>query len=499
MIALVLVLGVVLAAAFMAAAVGAIWWAVFGDKSRGRRRCPRCWHDLSRTAGLTCGECGFTARAEAELGKARRRWGSALAVLAAVVAVAVWVQASVLNRTWTSYLPNAFLAWLPSAIDVDQLPREVVAELQLRAGNGELAADDLLALIEALTSDGHAPGLQEQPRTALLAQAANALPDAFDPVPGEPSSATAARDGARRAFESARNALLDRLPPSLEAVPLEWFPRGAPALVGVRGTVWGSEAQWRMREVGSDGPWIVGDRSAGLRRTPRSSVVPVSAVPEGDVLRCEFRSQVRRRSDDRASWGPWTEGPRVVAEGPAAPIDLAGIVPVDDAPAREAAARCFGNPLIAWADDQYPIALRFSMSTFGAQGLGDLLVGIRIELREGAVPRRRSLLWWSGDRRSGWIVEWQDAEAMRRLRDAIARSPRSDADGEPAAIPGWSLHVEGDAAVAIRALAGDPGAGSPPKAWVGTLELPVRGEMEAAEGARRTYWLEPDDAQPRTP
>ena len=49
----------------MSLAVWAIWWAIFADKARGRRRCPRCWHDLSRTPGLTCSECGLVVHAGA--------------------------------------------------------------------------------------------------------------------------------------------------------------------------------------------------------------------------------------------------------------------------------------------------------------------------------------------------------------------------------------------------------------------------------------------------
>ena len=46
---LLIVVTTLLAVAFAAASVGIVWWALFGDKPRGRRRCPRCWHDLSGT------------------------------------------------------------------------------------------------------------------------------------------------------------------------------------------------------------------------------------------------------------------------------------------------------------------------------------------------------------------------------------------------------------------------------------------------------------------
>lgn len=33
-------------------------WALFRDRSRGRRRCPRCWYDMAGVPGLQCPECG---------------------------------------------------------------------------------------------------------------------------------------------------------------------------------------------------------------------------------------------------------------------------------------------------------------------------------------------------------------------------------------------------------------------------------------------------------
>ncbi len=41
---------------------------------RKRRRCPRCWYDMSHTPGLTCSECGYKAKREEKLFKGRRRW-----------------------------------------------------------------------------------------------------------------------------------------------------------------------------------------------------------------------------------------------------------------------------------------------------------------------------------------------------------------------------------------------------------------------------------------
>jgi hypothetical protein len=57
-------------------------WALLSDRSRGRRRCSKCWYDLSKTEGLRCSECGHEVQRERQLFKTRRRWRwAALALL----------------------------------------------------------------------------------------------------------------------------------------------------------------------------------------------------------------------------------------------------------------------------------------------------------------------------------------------------------------------------------------------------------------------------------
>src|SRR5262245_47389730 len=65
--------------------------ALFGDRSRGRRRCPRCWYRMEGTPGLTCPECGRVATAEGELLRTRRHpWWAALGVVILLGALASW-------------------------------------------------------------------------------------------------------------------------------------------------------------------------------------------------------------------------------------------------------------------------------------------------------------------------------------------------------------------------------------------------------------------------
>lgn len=64
------IVGIVLA---VLAAIGLLI-AVYADRSKGRRRCPRCWFDMSATRSLLCPECGRTHKHEGRMYLTRRHW-----------------------------------------------------------------------------------------------------------------------------------------------------------------------------------------------------------------------------------------------------------------------------------------------------------------------------------------------------------------------------------------------------------------------------------------
>ena len=82
---------VVSLAALVAAGLGLLWSGLFGDRSKGRPRCPECWCDLAETLpSRECPECGYEAASTRQLYRNRRRWGRAVtgAVLLLVLALA---------------------------------------------------------------------------------------------------------------------------------------------------------------------------------------------------------------------------------------------------------------------------------------------------------------------------------------------------------------------------------------------------------------------------
>ena len=68
--------------------VAGICYALFVDRSRGRRRCPKCWYSMAGAPSRSCSECGHTVQKESRFYRTRRRWklffGAVIIVLIAL-------------------------------------------------------------------------------------------------------------------------------------------------------------------------------------------------------------------------------------------------------------------------------------------------------------------------------------------------------------------------------------------------------------------------------
>jgi hypothetical protein len=116
----------ILAWSVAAAGLLLVAWALLWDRSRGRRRCPNCWYDLSATAGLHCSECGHEARHERQLFRTRRQWN--WAAIGVVIMLAAWTTGSwqpVKRDGWAAAFPNFVLQPSLSLFSqqADALPR----------------------------------------------------------------------------------------------------------------------------------------------------------------------------------------------------------------------------------------------------------------------------------------------------------------------------------------------------------------------------------------
>ena len=90
------------------------WW-------RRRRRCPRCRYDMSHSGGLVCSECGFTARRERQLFRARRRRWLAVPAIVLVAAGHVFrATPEIKERGWMAAIPTSALVLMVPVLRPDR-------------------------------------------------------------------------------------------------------------------------------------------------------------------------------------------------------------------------------------------------------------------------------------------------------------------------------------------------------------------------------------------
>jgi len=135
-------------------------WALVGDRSRGRRRCPKCWYDMRGSPTLRCPECGHVVWNEGELYRSRRRRKTAwLAILMLLATVALPIVQRVRTHGWPSILPTSVLLWMAAPAPQDDLwiaedtdsplnPVAIADELSSRVSVNELSDDAEMALTD---------------------------------------------------------------------------------------------------------------------------------------------------------------------------------------------------------------------------------------------------------------------------------------------------------------------------------------------------------------
>lgn len=122
---------------FALAAMALVWLALFGDKPRGKARCPRCWYELGTLASppalpVTCPECGKRVERPRQLSRRRfGRWTMLAAWFLSGVAWIGWKLPEIDERGWLWLVPNRVLyEVLPMVGNTSALGEE----LQRRAG-----------------------------------------------------------------------------------------------------------------------------------------------------------------------------------------------------------------------------------------------------------------------------------------------------------------------------------------------------------------------------
>lgn len=113
-----------------------LYRALFRDRSRGRRRCPKCWYDMSGASGLVCPECGRDAKREKRLYRTRRRmrW-VVVGVFLVLTSIGLWKTPVVRRDGWPRLVPTwALVVLFPYCVEeMKETPSgSVLAEFELR-------------------------------------------------------------------------------------------------------------------------------------------------------------------------------------------------------------------------------------------------------------------------------------------------------------------------------------------------------------------------------
>lgn len=442
------------------------------------------------------------AHHERELLQTRRRWGVAITALVGILVVTGWARLEILNASWVGFVPNAVLVQLPRLLPSGQLPTWAQTELNNRIVNGQLDGQQILNLIDVLDPGEDALGNPDDWRTLTLARATFCLPAELASVADEPVASAEVRSEARAKFVSARSGRLTLLTPWIDVVvPTEW-PVGVPPVAGVRGTVWGTNTEWRVRLHDDHSNWLVGDGMSALRRQPGFGALQLPIPTTAGRVQATLEYETRRRDDGAAEWNPWIAQPPIVIDAVVRPLDLAHLQPSDDAEITQTAREAFDFPVSIWTDDNRPAGIRFNTRAFAGADYADMLIGVVLELRENGIVRRRSHLWWPGSSlaRTGWEVDLEDVQALRRLRDLASQLGALPADPEGGhSVPGWTMTVRGDRLMALRAM-GAMSSGSHAEAkirfWSGQFETPLRVSERPESAPNRAFRQESHQAAP---
>ena len=459
----------------------AMWWALFHDRSRGARRCPRCWHVTdpghAPEPNLRCPECGHLARSERDLLRTRRKWLLAVLCVTGLGAETVWVQALTAQEGWWSILPDRVLLPLSASLGDRPVARRMRASLRDRLVCGRVDPDDVVRLFTlARDGDPDAPPGSDLWRQRYLpwVQALHG-PGFWNAYAGQ----------------SAVRAAVVQVPPDVSAASSRtWWP-GTPLPVTLEiadGLPEDMLLRVQVRDVEGLG---LDDAARAALRTQRWVRRGPSGFGTELPLLIGAPGEGRRSGTIVLGWSVHEDNAveDLVASGEVrVPVEvdvrpeLKPLVARSD-PETEAAVRAAFDPgLLRRRTGKQPrFAFTYRPPETAATAFRDTAFGLVVEACESGVPRRTLRVWWRGGsgRSMGWEPPIEDRERL------LLAEPSAE----------WTLRVRGDETLARRAAEPD---GSEPalRWWSGTIEIPLRIEDVAPEHRMQRWRAEPVDASP---
>lgn len=463
-----LVLGWLGGATFALLMLWAMWWSLFSDRSRGQRRCPRCWHLVHEAVGLQCGECGHRAGSERELFATRRRWRLALLAFVALLAATLYLRVTIANNGWWTLLPDrallALLPWMPEQGDAG----DVRSELRRRLVAGGVDTADCVRML-AMVRDG-------TPSAPVGSDAwARSYGPWLEPLRNRWAGADA-DDPLRLAAAT--------LPPVMVLDLPEGWPSDQPLVVVNRVEDWWPDGvQVRIHVEGVDGLRMQPDASQALQacewtRSARRGfgggfALHLGTLPEGlqqGTLRLAWETRDQLHADRVMAQGECALPVRLEITAPAPPLTA-----VDDEPLRELVRQAFANGMLRrdGADPQYAFSYRTMVTD--APELAATAFGLIVEACEDGVPRRTLPVWWRG----GGVRDVYGWDAPIEDLPGLASATESDH---------WTLRIRGDLTLAQRAALPVRGVRAT-QYWSGTVQMPLRVTTMPASQPGRSWTL----------
>jgi len=424
------------------------WWSLFFDRPRGRRRCPRCWYDLTYSPGMTCGECGRTARREAEFNRIRRRNGLAVpAILGAAIIGGVVIDGA-RARGWATYVPTRVLIWAMPVVN-DRNPA-VFDELVRRMRGGDFSDGQWLALL----------------RRSAAGDAGMRPPDQvwIDSWYSELANTSGRQLLYRIDDEDARREAGDLLlelamkgDPVVEITTRESWPAGVAPTLDVRARDWWGRGVAQMRieatpRLPGAQPRVHVRRQAPIQTRSYSLHLPPLPPGEHEV---EIDLAIARRALGGDDWIPagalTVMVPVHIEEGAARDLE-----PVTDDALDAVIRRVFRQGLVKYEGGSLPVRVGLNARLTFADEFNDTAVAVRIDVLRNGEAGRRLDIWWKGGRRAS---DRQYAWEVPTWNDALLGAPLQD--GEQ-----WTLRVRGDRNLALRV-------DGVTRYWAGDVTVPV--------------------------
>lgn len=461
--------------AILAGLVFVAWWALFADRARGRRRCPRCWYDMAYAPppGMTCAECGFIAKREVQFTRTRRRYKIAAGAILSAVAIALFVTERATQRGFIAMLPSRLLiVMLPLA---DSPQRGIFGEINQRASTAKLTHGHWSTLLHRCADgDWRARPVSEE----WVEKYGEFIWDVRHRLIGDDTL----------------EQLLLAIPPQVRIASRTIWPVDAPAHVLVHledWWPWGMECRITAtpRVDGAQPITFYRAGGDGARRTPFPLVLP--RLPESMAqVQIDFHIERRRTplEHQRVSEGDAPESSSEHAwESVATTSQMVAVrqqhtlvellKPVSD-PAMTALMRQVVAGAVKWDTGRSPVRFNIAAQMSFDPSFNGTAVGVAVELRRDGVVARRLNMWWLAgaalptnqlnDRHYGFEIDFESRELMEQLA--------SDAEG-------WELHIRSDPALALRA-------GNATQYWSGEVTVPLRLTTRTGDAPPRPWRTE---------